>query len=156
MKKIILLSLLYISFVSCKKTETIETTNFSKTDTLTEINSTQVDYTNSDSVNLLELQTECDCIDAGLIVATELVSYDNKKLTSIQQGRVNELKIKLKKIIDLSYELGTRIGLEKAENGFLRAKWSFHSCENYKKLNKINPIKESLVADTTSIKIIEN
>lgn len=140
---------------SCKKTEHNATTNNSKKDTVSVLNTAQIDNSNSDSVNLLKLQTECDCIDAGLIVASELISYDNKKLTSVQQDRVKELKIKLKKIIDLSYELASSTGFEKHKDG-LRKKWSFHSCKNYDKFYRISPIKEALVADTTSIKIIEN
>ena len=142
MKKYIFSIILTIIILSsCKKSESLNTTNESNNDKVSLINTTEVNNNDSDSVNLLELQTECDCIEAGIIVAKEIVSYDNRKTTSVQRERVNELKIKLKKIIKLSKELGTNNGREPYK-GYERIKWSFHSCENFEEFDKINPIPD--------------
>ena len=137
--------LMLIFLVSCKKLENINIKD-SNNDKVSDINIGQVNIDDSDSINLLKLKTECDCIDAGLIVAKEIISYDNEKLTSVQQDRVSELKIKLEKIIDLSRELGNKIGTVEGTGfylGKIRNKWSFFSCENFEEFDKINPIHEA-------------
>jgi hypothetical protein len=158
MKKIkLLIMLMLIIVVSCKKGENYNVED-SNIDTISKTNLSKIDSDDADSVNLLKLETECDCIDAGLIVAKELISYDNKKLTSIQQDRVNELKIKLKKIIKLSQELGSmQEEIEPNKDGGVgRYKWSYFSCKNFKEFDRISPMhydKEDPgpVADTTQV-----
>lgn len=135
--------------VSCKKGENynVEDSNIDK---ISNTDSDEIDSNDADSVNLIKLETECDCIDAGLIVAKELVTYNDKKLTSVQQDRVNELLIKLKKIDKLMTELGTKQGTSPYEDGE-RIKWSYFSCENFKEYDRITPLKAAVMMPSTAV-----
>lgn len=154
MKKIKLsIMLMLVILVSCKKgvNYSVEDSNIEK---VSNTNSGEIDSDNADAVNLLKLETECDCIDAGIIVAKELVSFDNEKITSVQQDRVNELEIKLNKIEKLMRELGTEQGTLPYENG-VRIKWSYFSCENFKEYDRITPhitavFEPGMPADTSA------